>query len=272
MAAQALPEIVTPSELYIPDGKTGFSIDAASMPNGDASLLLTEEAGVEDFQAYIDVDNLATGEGTDWLTQPGECALSFWIRRNQLFDSGNTFFPSDSVSTSAIQPNHRLLMGVMDPLAVSLPAPTDRRISWAFVTFSTSQIQFVQNGYIPSNNWYWLSSTPIGLVEDQWHLVVVNREAANFSSIAGRGRAQVYLDGTKIGNQIYSSWFFYPNPVSGVDSQRFGIGDIMQTGQTVGGNAAGAAVNFSKIAFHNRNLTLDDMLRMLDAMRYGPAS
>jgi hypothetical protein len=270
MTALALPELIEPGELYIPDGKTGFETVAGGLPNGDDAFRIVEATGTEDFMAYQDSIPAGTSGRAPHLLDDGACALSFWIRRNQDFDSHSSAFGNNTTSTAPIQSAHRFIMGVCDPLAASLPAPSSRTLSWAFLTSALGSIQFVILGFRNNTEYRWLTSGQIALPTGQWSLVVVNRDAADFSSnvsLSPKGAAATFLNGNA--NESFAAdtlWKLFPNPVN---NQRFCIGDGTTLQRTAGGASSGAAWDIAKVCFHDQNLSAVEQLDMIESMRYG---
>jgi len=270
MPAVALPELIVPGELYVPDGlEAPLTLATASMPNGDNSALITEMAGTENFQARQDSIGAGTGGRAPHLLTDAACALSFWIRRNQNFDSGSASIPAATVTPTALTAQHRIVMGVADPTYTGFASPGNRVLSWAFVTYSTTQIMFLMNGRFVTTNEFWATASPQFLALDEWHLIVVNREAATFTTAPTSGRFWIYLNGALSAPSQGSPWSLYPNPTT---PQRFAIGDPTMNGRTAGGAAGGPAWNIAKLAFHDRQLTGAEILAMYESMRYGPPS
>lgn len=264
MAASSTPELVVPGQLYIPDGKVGYSIAADSMPNGDNSLLITNTAGANEFQAYQDAH-------ANHLLGADPCALSFWIKRRQFFGGStmNSSYRSDPVDTS-----DKMIMGVVDPLlSGSLTYPAEGKISWGIFSYSSRYIQFLANGKLNStSNWDIHGAVDLPLV-DTWYFVVVNRTRAALTTAPTpdeHGHTLMYVNGTLASGNSSSLWSY----MADVDysTHRFSLGDGTLRGLTEIGAAAGAGWEIGHLAFHNRMLTNTDMLGMIESMNYGPES
>lgn len=263
MAAQTTPEIIVPGNLYIPDGKVGYSIQAAAMPNGDDTFRVTNTAGANEFFAHTDAH-------ADHLMGTGECSLSFWIRRNQNF-AGSSFTLSAFQSTT-VDTSDKLIMGVVDPTTNANFGPGDNKMGWGLFSYSSSGIQLLVQG-VYNGNASWWQAINFTLAIDTWHYLVINRSAATLTgpsvTLGQQGEFVLYQDGVLVSTLTNALWTYVPGGTAG---KRFALGDGTARGLTEIGASAGAAWDISHLAFHNKQLTVADQLEMIESMKYGPAS
>lgn len=272
MTALAIPELIVPGELYIPDGfDPVIDVTAGALPNTNDTLTVVEGTETPDLKAYQDSIGAGTAARAPHLLIDGACALSFWIRRRAVFDNAQNL-GANTVNSSAVGTAARFIMGVMDPTIISAPATNEYRVAWFIGAMSASAIALSMAGYIPGIGPYWYTTGHVSLNTDQWHFVVFNREPATFLSAVTpdfRGRPEAFRDANSQGAPNYSNWSLFPNSPS---PQRFSLGDGTQLGQTAGTSSAGPAWDIAKVCFHDQALTTSDQLDLIESMKYGPGA
>lgn len=266
MAAQSTPEIIVPGNLYIPDGKVGYSISDGIMPNGDNAFTITNEAGADKFSAY-------TEAGDDFLLGSDPCAVSFWFRRRQNFGGSSM---SAGIRTDPIDNSDKMIMGVVDPLVSDTNTfAEDNKIAWGLYSYGSSAVQLVVSGYFNGSP-YWDIQGHSTIGTNVWTLVVINRTQAaltNTPTTGQHGYMSMYFNGTLMSTNSNALWS-HLGSVSQA-GKRFCIGDNTMKNTSTGGNteigaSAGAAWDISHLAFHDRMLTIAEQLEMFESMMYGP--
>lgn len=266
MTTTAIPEEIIPSSLLAVPGATDYyTVSSGIAPNGDDALTWTSDASTAALTRNTKAYQPASAS-THLLSQT-ENSMSLWIRRRSSF----SFSTSQSTTSSgtSVLAALAMIMGVGDALATT---PNANSLRWGMWAQSAAAIQF---GVRASTSSAMFCSNPVTIATNTWHLLVVNADVHSESD-ANRGAWNMYLDGVPVSNIVptpTSGYFFRPSLSGAVSSMRFALGDPTQGKSATQVSATNTPfLDIAKLTFHNRKMTTEDMLAMLESMYYGGAA